>query len=179
MSFTLDIPQRCLIGGGSRKQLAEEVERFGWTRPLIVTDPFHAETGKADELITLLSDQHIRASLYSGVTGEPTTAMVDAALQQHRSEGCDGIIGFGGGSPLDTAKTVAVLLRQDGPVQRMMGLHQVGGSGEPCIAIPTTAGTGAEATKVVVITDAVTHVKMMCLDRAFCRRWRLSIMNFQ
>ncbi|MBL4702186.1 MAG: iron-containing alcohol dehydrogenase [Phycisphaeraceae bacterium] len=167
MTFTLDIPQRCIIAGGARQQLANEAKRLVWQRPLIVTDPFHNDTGKAQELIDILAQQNIDARVYSGVINEPTTQMVDAAIAQYNDQSCDGIIGFGGGSPLDTAKTVAVLLKNPGPIQRFMGLHKVARAGAPCIAIPTTAGTGAEATKVVVITDALTDVKMMCLDRAF------------
>src|SRR3990172_6414554 len=161
MGFNLDIPQRCIISGGGRSQLPIEAARLGWKRPLIVTDPFHADSGKVDELVGLLRENQIVSCIYKGVTGEPTTDMVESALRQHQTDGCDGVIGFGGGSPLDTAKTVAVLLRQPGPVQRLMGLHKVDGVAAPCIAIPTTAGTGAEATKVVVITDSATDDKMM------------------
>lgn len=167
MNFTLDIPQRCIIAGGARQQLSHEAQRLGWRKMLIVTDPFHIDSGKAQELVAGLAEAKIAASIYSGITGEPTTGMVDAALSRHEVDGCDWVIGLGGGSPFDAAKTVAVLLRHPGPVQRLIGFHKVGDPGSPCIVVPTTAGTSAEATKVVVITDAQTDVMMMCLNRAF------------
>jgi alcohol dehydrogenase len=165
--FALDIPRRILIGAGSFSATPDECKALGFAKPLVVSDPFHEECGRVGELVDMLESAGVGSAVYAGVTGEPDTEMVDAGLAVYREERCDGIIALGGGSPIDAAKTINILLHNDGPVNRYMGLHKVPKSPTGIIAVPTTAGTGSEATKVVVITDAAEEVKMMCLDRAF------------
>jgi alcohol dehydrogenase class IV len=106
--------------------------------------------------------------VFDGVEPDPTDAAVDegrAALVAHEA---DVVVGLGGGSALDAAKTIAVRGGNPGPMRQYMGYQQLVGAGLPVIAIPTTAGTGAEATRVVVVTDTSTDTKMMLLDDRLC-----------
>ncbi len=166
MNF-LDIPARTVIGADARTKVGEEARWLGLSKILLVSDPFHEQSGKVGEIVALLDEAGVGSSVYTGVTGEPDTVMVETGLEQYVAEGCDGLVALGGGSPIDTAKTIGVRVKNKGPVNRFMGLHKVPCTGVSVIAIPTSAGTGAEATKVVVITDAESQVKMMCLDRSF------------
>ena len=98
---------------------------------------------------------------------DPTDTNVGAGLQEYVSRKCDAIVALGGGSPIDAAKAIAVLVNNPEPLSLYQGYHKVPRSGAPLVVIPTTAGTGSEVTKVSVITDTTRDVKMMMLDRHF------------
>jgi alcohol dehydrogenase class IV len=160
-------PRLLMVGGGSLAQLAEVARRVGLRRPLIVTDAFMAKCGLAERVTELLAKGGIESCVFDGTTPDPSTDVVSAALALLRMEGCDSVIGLGGGSPLDAAKAIAVLATNGGTMRDYMGYHRVPGAGLAMVAIPTTAGTGSEVTKVTVITDSSNNEKMMCLDVAF------------
>jgi alcohol dehydrogenase class IV len=167
MYCELDITPRVIIGADTRTQVGREARRLGFTRVLIVSDPFHEQAGRADEIAHLLNAAGIEASVYAGVTAEPDTEMVERGLEQFRADKCDGIVALGGGSPIDTAKTISVLTVNDGPVGQYMGTDAVPEPGVGVIAIPTTSGTGSEATRVVVIADSQTKLKMSGRSHAY------------
>ena len=102
--------------------------------------------------------------MFSGVKPDPTDENVRDGLALLGKNNCDLVIGLGGGSPMDTAKVIAVAATNAGPIREFAGYHRIAKPGLPLVLIPTTAGTGSEVTKVAVITDIQRDVKMMMLD---------------
>ncbi|MBC8468580.1 MAG: iron-containing alcohol dehydrogenase [Planctomycetes bacterium] len=167
MNYQLEIPPRVIIGADTRRSVAQEAMNLGWSRVLVVSDPFHEKAGRTSEIAELLSKAGLEVSVYSGVTGEPDTEMVTRGLKQFKADKCDGIVGLGGGSVIDTAKTISVSTVNDGTVQQFMGTDAVPKPGMGVIALPTTSGTGSEATRVVVIADSQSNLKMSGRSKAY------------
>ena len=158
---------RILFGPGSRSRLGEVVAELGATRPLIVTDEFHAATGVAAELAALLPEAEV--AVFSGAVPDPTVTSVDAAVAAASAHRADAVIGLGGGSPLDTAKAVALLALRGGRMRDYRAPAVTVGASLPVIAVPTTAGSGSEATQFTIITDdsADPAEKMLCAGPVF------------
>ncbi len=167
MYYQLEIPPRVIIGADARSSVAQEAMNLGWLRALVVSDPFHEKAGRTSEITELLGKSGLEVSVYSGVTGEPDTEMVTRGLKQFNADKCDGIVALGGGSVIDTAKTISVLAVNDGTVQQYMGTDTVPKPGVGVIALPTTSGTGSEATRVVVIGDSQSKLKMSGRSKAY------------
>ena len=167
MEYCLDLPARSVIGANARTAVAAEAQRLDWSRVLLVSDPYLEKEGQVAEITELLEKADITASIYTGVSTEPDTEMVHEGLEQYRKDNCNGVVALGGGSPLDTAKTIAVMATNEGPVHKFMALNAVPKPGVGVIAIPTTAGTGSETTVAVVIGDKKSKIKMSGRDRSF------------
>jgi alcohol dehydrogenase class IV len=162
---TLNLPSTIIFGAGAHHELPIHTTRLGAKHVLIVTDPFFAGNGLVDGMRAQLTEAHIASSVFSGVQPDPTDANVHAGV--HALHECDAnvIVAVGGGSAIDTAKVIAALAMNDVPMRNFMGYHNVPRAGLPLIAIPTTAGTGSEATRAAVITDTERHEKMMMLSQ--------------
>lgn len=158
------VPSTILIGGGVRREIGTQVKRFGIDRVLLVTDAYMWQHGPAREIADLLSGVGIGVTVFDGVQPDPTDLNVNAGLELFHKDRCQGIVAVGGGSPIDAAKAISVLTVNPGPLSQYAGYHKIPKSGAPLFAIPTTAGTGSEATKVTVITDTARDVKMMILS---------------
>ncbi len=159
-----DVPRAIVSGKGSRLKLGSLANEIGATRALIVTDPGVVALGVVAEIEGILVDAGLAVAVFQDVQPDPTDANVAdgvAALAAHQA---DFVVAVGGGSPIDTAKVIAVRPANAQPLAKYMGLHKIERPGIPLIAIPTTAGTGSEATKVAVITDTERDVKMMMLS---------------
>lgn len=161
------LPRQIRLGGGCLDQLPEALAQLGLSRPLIVTDSWIAGSGLLERLHDVLAAAGISVRTFTEAVPDPTVASVEAATAFLRQGQHDCVIGFGGGSPLDTAKVVAVQAVHDLPVTALKVPHVQDAPGLPIIAIPTTAGTGSEATRVTVITDAQTDEKMLCMGLAY------------
>jgi alcohol dehydrogenase class IV len=161
------LPRQLRVGGGTVTELPDLVASLGAQRPLLVTDKYLESTGAAERLLSLLREAGMSPRLFSDTVPDPTsdslTALV-AAQAEHRS---DLVIGFGGGSPMDTAKAVALLAEQGGQMRDYKAPCANLGPALPVIAIPTTAGSGSEATQFTIITDSDTDEKMLCTGLAF------------
>lgn len=146
-----------------RHDIAEVAAVFAQTgkhHPLIVTDTALHRLGLTQKLEDTLQQAGIPYTLYDGVAQNPTTRMVEEALAQYHTNGCDSLIAFGGGSPMDCAKAVgARVVYPNKPLGKMAGIIRVWKKLPPLIAIPTTAGTGSETTLAAVIVDAETRHK--------------------
>ncbi|MGD9781778.1 MAG: iron-containing alcohol dehydrogenase [Kiritimatiellia bacterium] len=158
MNFEFAAPPRILFGPGSRRQAGPLARELG-KRALVVTG---AHSARADPLRELLAAHGVESTVFS-IGGEPTTEMVRRGTAKGRDMGADWVMGFGGGSPLDAAKAVAALLANGGdPLDYMevvgKGLPLAKAS-VPCIAIPTTAGTGSEVTRNAVLASPEHGVK--------------------
>jgi len=148
-------------GLGALANLADEVKALGVKRPMFVTDQGLVKAGLVDEAINVLKKGNVDYVLFDTVVANPPIALVDEGAVVYKNEGCDGLIGFGGGSSMDAAKAIGVVATHGGsalayewddpnPVVRPI---------PSLIAIPTTAGTGSEATLWSVITDPDRHIK--------------------
>jgi alcohol dehydrogenase class IV len=161
MSYQLVAPRFMLVGGGSAAQIAEVLGKFGFTRPLIVTDPLMVKLGLLDRITTPLSAAGIAFGVFSDTIPEPTDTVVVAGVAAMKAGDYDCLIGFGGGSPIDTAKAMAILALGDATMRAYKVPHAADHAALPIIAVPTTAGTGSEATRFTVITDAAVDEKML------------------
>jgi alcohol dehydrogenase class IV len=153
-------PRIMEIGGGAVAKTAALLTRLGLTRPLIVTDPFMLSSGLLARLTTPLAEAGIAFDIFSDTIPEPTDTVVEAGIQLITPEH-DCLLAFGGGSPIDTAKAMAILALRGGKMRdyKAPAVNDTGAL--PVIAIPTTAGTGSECTRFTVITDAERDEKML------------------
>ncbi len=173
-TIELHLPQDLVIGGGTSDDLAEHVSRIGITRPLVVSDRFLLDEGPAGPLVERVRSSIPDVATFGDVQPDPTLANVEGALQAMRDHEADGVVAIGGGSPMDTAKAAAVAFANPGDVRDYAGYGNVPGPGLPLVAVPTTAGTGSEVTRVAVITDTDRDVKMMMLDGHLMARVAIS-----
>jgi alcohol dehydrogenase class IV len=161
---TFDLPGTIVTGGGASATAGAHAARLGADRALVVTDPYILSTGIAERIRHHLHQEGVEAEIFSEVQSDPTDANVAAGLLALEAQEAQIVVAVGGGSALDAGKMIAVAKNNPGPVSDFMGYHRVPHAGVPVIAIPTTAGTGSEATRVTVITDSEAHTKMMILD---------------
>ncbi|MER7704054.1 iron-containing alcohol dehydrogenase [Kitasatospora sp. NPDC097605] len=163
----LALPRIMRVGRGAAAELGDVLQELGLSRPLLVTDAFLVGSGAAERLMATLLDAGLQPRLFAGTVPDPTTDSLAAgltALDEHRA---DSVIGFGGGSPMDSAKALALLGVQGGRMRDYKAPRVSHGPALPVIAVPTTAGSGSEATRFTVITDSATDEKMLCPGPAF------------
>lgn len=146
-------------------EIPEILKKETISRPLIITDQTLSSIGATDALQQLLSENEILYTLFDGAFPNPTTALARQATDCYRENSCDGLIAFGGGSPMDLAKAVGVMLtRPDKPLEKLAGILKVRRKLPVLIAIPTTAGTGSETTLAAVLINADTRHKFTIND---------------
>jgi len=168
MIAKIALPRIVRIGGGAFKEAGQLLQTLGLRTPLIVTDAFFAKQGLADRLSEILEQSGIGgADVFSGSVPDPTTSSVDAGLEVLKHGTFDAVIGLGGGSAIDTAKAIAILGVYGGKMRGYKAPHQQDIPGLPIVAIPTTAGTGSEATRFTIVTDEETGEKMLCVGLAY------------
>ncbi|MBH40091.1 MAG: alcohol dehydrogenase [Chloroflexi bacterium] len=163
-NYRLDTPTAILTGGGCRKLIGSIVNELDAKRVLLVTDPGVIELGVAGEITGLLESAGCVVKVFHEVQPDPTDENVSNgvnALNEHQAEL---VVAVGGGSPIDAAKVIAIRPRNNEPLPNFLGLHKIQNPGLPLVAVPTTAGTGSEATKAAVITNTADNVKMMMLS---------------
>ncbi len=153
------LPTEIITGLGCFDKLGEVAGRYGQKALLVCGKKAMKRTGTLDRALKNLAEAGITATVYDGVKGEPTLDMVEEGLALARREGSQVVIGLGGGSAMDTAKAIAGLFFQPGKPQEYHRGRPVEGPGLPFIAVPTTAGTGAEVTKNAVLIDQERIVK--------------------
>ncbi len=147
----------CIVSGaGASLELEQHCRKLGIERPLLVTDPGLVQIGLVAAPLQALADAGLAAVVFDQVREDPPEATVLAAAELARVRGVDGVIGLGGGSSMDVAKLVAVLLGGDQPLSALYGVDLVKGGRLPLVLVPTTAGTGSEATPVAVVTTGET-----------------------
>ncbi|MFE0137091.1 iron-containing alcohol dehydrogenase, partial [Streptomyces sp. NPDC059037] len=155
------------VGRGAADELGDVITGLGLSRPLLVTDAFLEQTGAAERMLATLQKAGLHPRLFSGTVPDPTTDSLAPGLRALHDHEADSVIGFGGGSPMDTAKALALLGAQGGQMRDYKAPRVNLGPALPVIAVPTTAGSGSEATQFTVITDSATQEKMLCLGPAF------------
>ena len=154
------------VGGGAVAQTAEVLAALGLSRPLIVTDPYMVASGLVRRCLDPLEAAGLHPGIFSATIPEPTDTIIEAGLLALAAAPYDCLIGFGGGSPIDTAKAIAILAQAKAgdPAAHMRDTKvpfAADRASLPVIAIPTTAGTGSEATRFTIVTDTERQEKML------------------
>ncbi|AOD24383.1 alcohol dehydrogenase [Rhodococcus sp. p52] len=155
------------VGGGAVEEIGEVVAGLGLARPLVVTDKFLVGTGAVDRMVAQLEAAGLRPAVFAETVPDPTTASLDAGAAAVAEHDADCVIGFGGGSPMDTAKALGLLARKGGHMRDYKVPRDNIGPALPVIAVPTTAGSGSEATQFTIISDSESDEKMLCTGQAF------------
>jgi alcohol dehydrogenase class IV len=167
MAVPIAVPRIMRIGAGAVNEIGDVITALGVQRPLIVTDSFLIGTGGAQQMLENLQASGVSPAMFGGTVPDPTTDSLQPGLAAVRSHNADAIIGFGGGSPMDTAKALAILGSQGGSMRRYKAPCDTAGPALPIVAVPTTAGSGSEATQFAIITDSENNEKMLCPGMAF------------
>ena len=155
-SFSYSTVPHVRVGPGAAGTLGDECAKLGVSRPLIVTDNGLVTLGLIAPIAQAISMQCDALTIFDGVTADPSEDVVDAAYAVARDNNVDGVIAVGGGSSMDVAKVVSVLMVGDRSLADMYGVDQVPPGRLPLFLVPTTAGTGSEVTPVAVITTGAT-----------------------
>ena len=154
-----------LEGPGAIRQLPELIKSKGLNKVLVVTDKGLMGIHLPDSMFEELEKAGIEYVVYDGTQPNPTIQNIEDAKQLYLDNGCDGVIAFGGGSPMDCAKIAAArVTNPKKPVKKMRGLLKITHKLPPLFAVPTTAGTGSEVTLAAVVSDPETHEKNACND---------------
>lgn len=154
-----------LTGPGAVKKLPALIKEKGLSKVLVVTDKGLTGLGLLNGLYEELQKEGIGYVVYDGVQPNPTIDNIEEARQMYVDNGCQGIIAFGGGSPMDCAKIAgARVVKPNQPVVKMRGVMKIMKKLPPFFAVPTTAGTGSETTLAAVVSNPKTHEKNACND---------------
>jgi alcohol dehydrogenase class IV len=164
-------PTNLRVGAGRVNELPGLCSDMSMQTPLVITDPAIASLPMMGQLLDQLKAAGLNAGLFTAIKANPTGENVNAGVSFYHDKGHDGVIAFGGGSALDAAKAVALMVGQDRP---LWDFEDIGDNWKrakvaamaPLIALPTTAGTGSEVGRAAVITDAENHVKRIIFHPA-------------
>ena len=167
MSTQIILPRILEIGAGASRKIGSMVKDMNCQRPLIVTDKIILQLGYVERVQDDLRAMNIDSDVFDDTVPEPTTRSIEAGVELVKNGQYDVIIGLGGGSPIDSAKAISILGKYGGQMRDYKFPRLVTEPGLPIIAIPTTAGTGSEATRVTVITDDTNDEKMLCVGIGF------------
>lgn len=171
MPSNILMPRIMEVGGGALERLPAVLAGLDAKRPLIITDPMMVELGYVARAEALLQGAGIDYGLFADTVPEPTVdsimAGVDKMKQGSEQGAYDSLIALGGGSPIDSAKAIGVLTHFGGVIRDYQFPNQASQQGLPVIAMPTTAGTGSEATRFTIITDDANDEKMLCVGIGF------------
>lgn len=149
-----------IISGEHALQQSKEVIRTLGTKALVVSGKVMNRIGNVRIVTNLLDEIGIGWTVYDDITGEPNDVMIDGGVEAYKANGCDFLIAIGGGSPMDSMKAIGALITNPGKIADYMG-KEITNPLPPMVAIPTTAGTGSEATQFTIITDTKTSIKML------------------
>ena len=157
-----------MFGAGVAKNVGERVRQLKVKKVLLTTDPLMFSMGRADEVRKILETSGLSTVIFSEVEPDPSIELIERAGKIYRDNGCDGILGLGGGSSMDTAKTVGLRVSHPGEMREYEGI--VGGGAKikpvlpPIICMPTTSGTGSEVNPCAVITDKERDLKIVLMN---------------
>ena len=167
MSVQIILPRILQVGAGASQQAGSIVKALECQRPLIVTDKMMVQLGYVARIQESLTALGIHSDVFDDTVPEPTVSSIQAGVEMVRDGSYDSIIAVGGGSPIDSAKAISILGKYGGVMRDYKFPRIVSEPGLPIIAIPTTAGTGSEATRVTIITDETNDEKMLCVGIGF------------
>lgn len=153
-------------GAGAIQEIATEVKSRGFKKAFVCSDPDLVKFGVTAKVLKVLDDNGFSYELYSNIKPNPTIENVQTGVEAFKNAGTDYLIAIGGGSSMDTAKTIGIIINNPefADVRSLEGVADTKNPAVPIIAVPTTAGTAAEVTINYVITDAEKNRKMVCVD---------------
>ncbi|MRR18067.1 MAG: iron-containing alcohol dehydrogenase [Deltaproteobacteria bacterium] len=160
-----------LMGEGVARSMGKKIRELKVTKLFLVTDPFMFKSGRATEIADILKRSGIETEIFAQVEPDPPIELIERAGELYKEKGCNGIFGLGGGSSLDTAKTLGLRVTHPGDLREYEGL--VGGGGKikpifpPIICMPTTSGTGSEVNPCAVLTDKARDLKFVLMSNNF------------
>jgi len=160
MIYQIMLPGKVRFGVGALDTIGDEANQLAAKHALIVTDPGVYQAGLADSVKERLSKAKLSVDIFSEAEPEPTFPRLNAAAEQFGKESYDLLVGVGGGSSMDTAKGLSVLLAHGGKGQDYGGVDKVPGPGIPIFTLPTTAGTGSEVTNIAIFGDPKKGLKL-------------------
>ena len=166
MSTKFVLNETSYFGKGAREELAVEIEKRGFKKVFLVSDKSLVEAGVTAKVEEVLNNSNIAYDLYDEIKPNPTIKNVLDGVEACRNSGADLIVAVGGGSSIDTAKGISIIMTnpERSDVKSLNGASNTINRGMPLIALPTTAGTAAEVTINYVITDEEAEIKMVCVD---------------
>ena len=167
MSSQIILPRIMQVGYGASLELPSVLASLHCNRALIVTDKMMVKLGYANTIQAVLQQHDIACDVFDDTEAEPTVASIQTGVTTAKNGDYDCIVALGGGSPIDSAKAIAILAKYGGAMQDYRFPRMVTEQGLPLIAIPTTAGTGSEVTKFTIITDETNDEKMLCAGIGF------------
>jgi len=144
---------KILMGVGAVGEVGKEVTGLGAKRALLISDPGVMKAGIVERVLSSLKGAKVKVSVFDRVEPDPRYEIVDECAEWARPQGIQCVIGVGGGSSLDVAKAVAVMLKGEGSISSFFGVELIHRPGIPVVAVPTTAGTGSEVTPIVILSD--------------------------
>ncbi|MDU7066560.1 MAG: iron-containing alcohol dehydrogenase [Clostridium perfringens] len=153
------MPKRIISGENALNESKAYLKSFG-KRVLIVTDKVMTDLGNVKVLTEVLDSENIEHVLYNEINSEPTDTMIEKGIKLYKENQCDFLIGLGGGSPIDSTKAIGAMITNEGKISDYMR-REIEKELPPFAVIPTTAGTGSEATQFTIITDTKNDVKML------------------
>ncbi len=163
-TWTFNSPGQLVFGSGASAQLGQLVRELGAKRVLIVTDRNLVAAGPHETILAPLVEASLAVETFDGGLPEPSMALAEEAIEMARKSHPDAVLGLGGGSNMDLAKVVALVLTHGGSVRDHVGDGRVPGPVLPIICVPTTAGTGSEVTASGVVTDTERKLKVGILS---------------
>ncbi|WP_448216923.1 iron-containing alcohol dehydrogenase [Endozoicomonas sp. 2B-B] len=167
MSTRVILPRIMQVGSGASLALPDVLASLSCAKPLIISDAMMVQLGYVQALQDCLTENDIESSVFADTVPEPTVGSIQTGVEMARQGNFDCIVALGGGSPIDSAKAIAVLSCHGGEMRDYKFPRIMDQPGMPVIAIPTTAGTGSEATRVTIITDETCDEKMLCVGAAY------------
>ena len=161
----LPIPQpTLLVGPGAATRLGQAIGAFRHRKILLVTDRVVAGMGLPDGLVKALAAAGTRVVVFDAVTADAPIPVIEQGIARCEKEGCDAVVAFGGGSPMDAAKTIALAVANRKHPRQLVGYFKGRRAPMPIYAVPTTAGTGSEVTVAAVVSEPATNRKLVIAD---------------
>lgn len=160
-----------MLGAGVARTMGSRIKQLKVSKVFLVTDPFMFKSGRADEIKKILKTSGIATYIFSEVEPDPPIELIEKAGKLYKKTGCDAILGLGGGSSLDTAKTLGLRVTHGGDLRQYEGI--LGGGAKikpifpPIICVPTTSGTGSEVNPCAVLTDKQRDLKFILMSNHF------------
>lgn len=164
-SFKFFMPTVNLMGPNCLDDAGNDIKALGFKKALIVTDKVLNSIGLVKKLEDMLKEKGVDSVIYDKTQPNPTVTNVNEGLEILKKENCDFVISFGGGSPHDCAKGIALVATNGGTIKDYEGVDASAKPQLPLVAINTTAGTASEMTRFCIITDEVRHIKMAIVDK--------------
>lgn len=180
MMTTVMTPRLMLIGGGAVQEIGSVLKRLGVAKPMIVSDAFMASSGVLAKVTDAIAKAGLSFGVFTDTVPDPTDHVVDKGLAALKAGDYDGLVAVGGGSPMDTAKAIAILEAGGGHMRDYKVPNLADHANLPIICVPTTAGTGSEVTRFTIVTDSANDEKMLiaglgCLPMAAIVDYELTL----